>query len=139
MCAANSRPNEPRSLPISVRSRGSRECPDPALSIREVSGFVLSEARYAPGYRGGIHHHPAPLFVYVVNGGFRESCSCGCVTYGPGSLHFHPGDDPHAGTIGDRGAFCFNVTLDESWWSRVKSDIGHRQNEVWPKAVAALA
>jgi len=109
------------------------------FSTRAVGSVVLSAARYEPGFRGDVNRHPVPYFVYVVEGGFTESCSNGCVPYGQGSLHFHPSDDPHAGSVGDHGAHCFNITPSWRLASRLESGLGKRRHEQWPSLIAALA
>jgi AraC-like DNA-binding protein len=139
MCPTHSRTTRLREPPLVIRSAGSRTCPEPVFSTREVGGFVLSEGRYEPGYRGDVHRHPAAYFVYVANGGFVESCSSGCVPYSRGTLHFHTSDDPHAGAVGELGAHCFNITPNEPLGNQLESDIGNRRNEEWPKLIASLA
>jgi AraC family transcriptional regulator len=113
---------------------------EPSLSIREVGGFELAEAQYEPGFRGDVLRHPIPYFVYVVKGDFRESCSCGSVPYGRGSLHFHPSDDPHSGTVGEHGARCFTITpKEDSLAGLLDSGIRRLRHESWPRVIASLA
>jgi len=60
-----------------MRSTSSRtssaEPAAPVVTTREAHGFVLQEARYQPGYRGGVHRHPSAYLGYVVAGDFMTS------------------------------------------------------------------
>src|SRR5262249_17029236 len=92
MCPSPSRTPMAGIPRVVTRSSEDPACPDPVFSTRAVGSVVLSAARYEPGFQGDVHRHPVPYFVYVVEGGFTESCSNGCVPYGRGSVHFHPSD-----------------------------------------------
>lgn len=111
----------------------------PVVSKREVHGFVLEEAIYQPGYRGGQHRHANSYLAYIVAGDFTESCGSGRSRYGSGSLHFHPSDDPHAGVVGESGARCFSIKPSAPISDRLDSGLGAMRHQEWPEHVASLA
>lgn len=111
----------------------------PVVSSREVGGFTLQEARYAPGFGGGIHRHPTAFLGYVVGGDFTETSPRGRALYGRGSLHFHPSDDPHAGVVGSHGARCFNILPAEGLSRRLDAAGDALHGDPWPRHLASLA
>ncbi len=78
------------------------------LHTREA---VFRESRYPGSLRMPMHYHPRPYFSYVAGGGIRERDARGEHEYGPGSVHFHPAGDPHAGRMGADGTTCLSVIL----------------------------
>ena len=73
---------------------------EPLVSTRTLPEFVLREASYRPGYAGSEHRHALPYVGCVIEGSFDERSPRGRASYGRGSVHAHPADDPHAGTVG---------------------------------------
>ena len=82
---------------------------EPVVLTRTLPEFELREARYRPGYAGSEHRHALPYFGLVAEGSFVERSPRGRARYGSGSVHAHPADDPHAGTVGSLGARCFSI------------------------------
>ena len=113
--------------------------PPPLVSTREVPGFVFQESRYRPGYAGGVHRHATAYMGYVVSGDFTEMRPGGRFRYGRGSLHFHPSDDPHAGTVGEQGSICFSIMPSEPLAGRLDSGVGGLRHEDCPRHIASLA
>jgi AraC family transcriptional regulator len=74
-----------------------------------------------------------------VTGDFTEARPGGRVRYGRGSLHFHPSDDPHAGTVGGDGSICFSIMPPDALAGRLDSSVGGLRHEECPRHVASLA
>jgi AraC family transcriptional regulator len=79
------------------------------LATREVGRFVLRESRYAPDLRLPRHDHADPYFSLVVRGSVHERDPRREASYSTGSLHFHPGADPHSGHTEAEGLTCLSV------------------------------
>ena len=111
----------------------------PMVTTREVHGFVLQEARYQPGYGGGVHQHATAYLGYVVDGDFTESAPRGRSRYAGGSLHFHPAGDPHSGVVGEHGARSFNIMPARPLAGRLDDAAARWGHGEWPVHVASLA
>jgi AraC family transcriptional regulator len=109
------------------------------VTTREAHGFVLQEARYQPGYRGGVHRHATAYLGYVVAGDFIETCPRGSSRYGRGSLHFHPAGDPHSGVVGGHGALSFSILPVGPLARRLDDAAGALGEAQAPRHVASLA
>jgi AraC family transcriptional regulator len=79
------------------------------LATRTVEGFVFRKSRYRRGLRMPLHCHPHAYLSFVVAGGLDEHDSGGARRYGPGSLHFHPAEDHHSVSTGDRELVCMSI------------------------------
>jgi AraC family transcriptional regulator len=111
----------------------------PAVSTREVHGFVLQESRHLAGYRGSEHRHSRPFFSCVIEGELIERTRRGTATYGAGSVHFHDSADPHAGEAGDRGLRCFMITPGDRLASRLGAAAGDAAIDAASPLLASFA
>src|SRR5262245_11865987 len=124
----------------SISTRTSSAAPAaPMVTAREVHGFLLQEARYAPGYGGGAHRHPTAYLGYVVAGDFTETSTRGRERYARGSLHFHPAGDSHSGVVGGDGARCFNILPTRPLIGRLDDAASTWGYGEWPRHLALLA
>jgi AraC family transcriptional regulator len=80
------------------------------LATRDVGPFRLRESRYAADLDAPRHDHAEPYFSLVVHGLLRERDPRRETCYEAGSLHFHPGADPHSARVGPTGLVCLSVT-----------------------------
>lgn len=85
----------------------------------EVSGLTLAETAYAPGAHVPAHAHDHALCCLILEGSFTERCGATVAPCGPGTLIFHPQDEPHAHDFDRAGARCFNVQFGAAWSERV--------------------
>ncbi len=82
---------------------------------RRVADLVFSETGYATGAAVPMHAHESPLLCLVLRGGFEER-SCGRRRMlGPGTVLFHPDDEPHAHRFDTPRTRCFSVQLGPKW------------------------
>lgn len=79
------------------------------LATREVGRFLLRESCYRPNLKVPRHDHGGPYFSLVVRGRIRERDPRGGATYEGGTLHFHPGADPHSGEAGSTEPRCLSI------------------------------
>jgi AraC family transcriptional regulator len=80
------------------------------IATRDVGRFQLRESRYPAGLDAPRHDHAEPYFSLVVHGLLRERDPRRETCYEAGSLHFHPGADPHSAQVGPTGLVCLSVT-----------------------------
>lgn len=80
------------------------------LATRDVGRFRLRESRYAADLDVPRHDHAEPYFSLVVHGLLRERDPRRETCYEAGSLHFHPGADPHSAQVGPTGLVCLSLT-----------------------------
>jgi AraC family transcriptional regulator len=90
------------------------------LRWRRVGGLTLAEVQYAAGQRVHRHIHPHARFVLLLSGGITEIRGDDTQTYGPSTLLFRRGDEPHAYMVGRTGATCLIVDVDEEWQARAR-------------------
>jgi AraC family transcriptional regulator len=95
-------------------------------STRQVSGLTLAETEYAAGLHVPAHAHDHGLCCLVIEGSFIERTGSKSATLEPGSLLFHPPDEPHAHDFARTGGRCFNIQFGSSWVERMDS-FGLRQ------------
>ena len=100
------------SKPLLIESAG--EAFGRVLATRRVDGFLFRKSRYRRGLRMPVHSHPLPYLSFVVAGGMDESDPGGTRHYPPGSLHFHPAEDHHAGYTGERDLVCMSIIPDNT-------------------------
>lgn len=93
--------------PLFIESAG--ETFGRVLATRSVHGFLFRKSRYRPGIRMPVHCHPHPYLSFVIAGGIDESDAGGDRRYGPGSLHFHPAEDHHSGSTGNRDLVSMSI------------------------------
>jgi AraC family transcriptional regulator len=96
--------------PPSLRLESAGESFGTVLATRDVGGFRLRESRYAAGLALPRHEHVEPYFSLVVRGQLRERDPRREASYDAGSLHFHPGADPHSGCVGASELVCLSLT-----------------------------
>lgn len=84
-------------------------------------GLTFSETRYIPDLHVPVHGHEPAYFCFLVAGSYWEQYGRRRVTYGPGSVVYHPANEVHHGIIGGAGGRCFHVGLGPSWMGRVAS------------------
>jgi AraC family transcriptional regulator len=90
------------------------------LRWRRVGGLTLAEVQYAAGQRVHRHIHPHARFVLLLSGGITEIRGDDTQTYGPSTLLFRRGDEPHAYMVGRTGATCLIVDVAEEWQARAR-------------------
>jgi len=81
------------------------------LDRRVAGDFELRFSRYEGPAELPAHRHPDAYFCYVVAGGIDEQAGGHDRSFGPGSLHFHPAGDPHAGRTGHAGLCSLSIVL----------------------------
>jgi len=89
------------------------------IRTRRVGSFLLRESRYAPAKLLPTHHHLRAYFCFVFQGGLRERRARHDHDFAPGSVHFHPAGDPHAGQVGPLGATCLSIVPDRALTRRL--------------------
>ena len=81
----------------------------------EVSGFILSESRYAPGTKISPHSHAHAYLCILLDGGYREVFNgverC-CV---PSTLIFHPAGEVHSDHFLGAGGTIFRFEIGREW------------------------
>jgi AraC family transcriptional regulator len=100
---------------------------------RQVSGLTLAETEYAGGLHVPAHAHDHALCCLVLDGAFTERSGRRSEILEPGSLIFHPQDEPHAHDFERSGGRCFNIQFGSPWVERMHA-FGMRQ----PAAPASL-
>ena len=91
------------------------------ISTRRAGEFLLRESRYDAAIRMPTHHHPRAYFCFVFRGGLRERRAHHDFDFDAGSLHFHPGFEPHRGSMGPAGATCLSIVPHGSLAERVNA------------------
>jgi AraC family transcriptional regulator len=86
---------------------------------REVSGLTLAETEYSPGLSVPAHAHHHALCSLVLDGSFTERVGVRRAHCSPGSLIYHPPDEPHSHDFHGEGGRCFNVQFGASWTTRL--------------------
>ena len=61
--------------------------PLPGMEGKEM---IVKEFFLPPGYVGGTHKHPGPVFVYVLEGELNVETDQGTQTFSPGELYREP-------------------------------------------------
>jgi AraC family transcriptional regulator len=89
------------------------------LAHREVSGLTLAETVYTPRLHVPAHAHDHGLVCLVLHGAFTERLGRRTATLAPGSLLYHPADEPHAHDFSGGGARCFNIQFGADWRTRI--------------------
>lgn len=89
-------------------------------STRQVSGLTLAETEYASGLHVPAHAHEHALCCLVLEGSFTERSGTRSVQCAPGSLIFHPQDEPHAHDFHRTGGRCFNIQFGSIWVERME-------------------
>jgi AraC family transcriptional regulator len=102
-------------------------------SARQVSGLTMAETEYASGLHVPAHAHDHGLCCLVLEGSFTERSGRNSEVLEPGSLIFHPPDEPHSHDFARSGGRCFNIQFGSSWVERMHA-FGMRQ----PGAPASL-
>jgi AraC family transcriptional regulator len=95
-------------------------------SARQVSGLTLAETAYASGLHVPAHAHDHGLCCLVLEGSFTERVGGKSASLEPGSLIFHPPDEPHAHDFAHSGGRCFNIQFGAPWVERMEA-FGLRQ------------
>ena len=98
----------PRATSLRIDSAGARF--GTVLATRDVGRFRLRESRYAADLEVPRHDHLEPYFSVVIHGVLHEHDPRHGMCYEPGSLHFHPGGDPHSARMGPGGLVCLSLT-----------------------------
>ena len=107
------------------------------VGTRQAGRFLLRESRYAPAMIMPAHHHDAPYFSFVVRGAIEERSRRRDHLYEGGSLHFHPGHDPHSVRTGPEGTTCLSLVPDGRLAVRLDAQPPVVGRE--PSPIAALA
>ena len=63
------------------------QAPVPGLEEKEV---IIKHFELPPGYVGGRHYHPGPVYVYVLKGVFTIETEEGTQTYKAGEIYPEP-------------------------------------------------
>jgi AraC family transcriptional regulator len=88
---------------------------------RQVSGLTLAETEYPAGLHVPAHAHDHALCCLVLDGSFIERTGSRSANLKPGSLLFHPQDEPHSHDFERSGGRCFNIQFGSEWVERMKS------------------
>jgi AraC family transcriptional regulator len=89
------------------------------LGSRQVSGLTLAETVYTAGLHVPAHAHDNALCCLVLEGSFTERLGSRRSSCEPGSLIYHPADEPHGHDFHRGGGRCFNVQFGEDWAQRI--------------------
>jgi AraC family transcriptional regulator len=89
-------------------------------SACQVSGLTLAETEYASGLKVPAHAHDHALCSLVLDGSFTERSGSRSAACEPGSLIFHPRDEPHSHTFDRAGGRCFNIQFGSEWVGRME-------------------
>ena len=84
------------------------------IGVRTVNGFIVTEARYAKGFRVGRHEHSLPGLTFVLDGDFTERFANGEHACDRGTLVVKPPDAAHSDAFGGAGARCLIIEV-EPW------------------------
>jgi AraC family transcriptional regulator len=95
------------------------------LRARRVAGLTLTETTYPPSAVVPSHAHDSSRLCFVLEGGFAERAGGVSKRCGPGTLLFHPRDEPHAQQFDDTTSRCLAVHLGPRFESRL-SELGIR-------------
>lgn len=98
----------PRATSLRIDSAGVRF--GTVLATRDVGRFRLRASRYAALLEVPRHDHLEPYFSFVVRGVLHERGPRCETCYEAGSLHFHPGAEPHSARVGPVGLSCLSLT-----------------------------
>lgn len=90
------------------------------LRWRRVTGLTLAEVEYEPGQRIHRQTHAHGRFVLVLRGELREAQGGQTIGYGPSTLLFRCGGEPHSYSVSDKGARCLVVDMDAAWLARAR-------------------
>ena len=89
------------------------------IQTRRAGRFLFRESRYRRALRMPSHYHPRAYFSYVVEGDLRERDARGETDHRPGSVHFHASGEPHSDRMGDDGAVCLSIILNDELSARL--------------------
>ncbi len=90
------------------------------LRWRRVGGLTLAEVDYEPGQRIHRHVHAHARFVLVRRGALTETIDGEVGSYGSSTLLFRSAHEPHSYAVGDSGARCLIVDVDDEWYARAR-------------------
>lgn len=90
------------------------------ISEREVAGFQLMEAVYAPGQRVPRHSHEQANFCIALKGRCTESYGRKIRDYKPFTLDFLPPDHEHSLNFQATGLRCFSIDIGPQWLERMR-------------------
>jgi AraC family transcriptional regulator len=88
------------------------------LRWRRVGGLLLGEVRYESKQRVCQHLHAHARFLLVLAGAITETRGDDTHTYGPSTLLFQRGGEPHTYVTSSAGATCLIVDMDSAWRAR---------------------
>ena len=80
-----------------------------------VSGFNLSESRYAPGTKLSPHSHSRAYLSILLNGGYREVFDRIERVCSPSTLIFHPAGEVHSEHFLGAGGTIFRFEFGREW------------------------
>jgi AraC family transcriptional regulator len=84
------------------------------LRIREVGGLMLAETVYGPNHRLPRHTHDHSSFCFVLQGTFTGIYGTQTRACWPGTLVFHPSDEPHSECFEGSGARLFSLGITDN-------------------------
>lgn len=90
------------------------------LGEREVAGFMLVEAVYAPGQRVPQHCHELANFCIAIQGRCTESYGRRIREYKPLTLDFLPPNQDHSLIFQAAGLRCFSIDIAPRWLERMR-------------------
>jgi len=85
------------------------------ISAEERIRMRLATTSFPPRARLPLHARPVSYLSLVLAGSYLERVGRETVDCRPLSLRFHSADEEHAHVLGDSGAECLNIELDEDW------------------------
>jgi AraC family transcriptional regulator len=107
-------------------------------ALRAVGPLTLAETAYRPGAHVPAHAHENAICCLVLRGALTERRGRRPVLCEPGTLLFHPWDEPHAHDFHAVGAGMFTVVLGTPWRDRLREIGGlaapkavHRSRASW--------
>ncbi len=108
---------------------------------REVTGFTLTETRYAPGAEVPRHSHENGYICLVRQGGYTESYGAKTRDCQPLTLAFHPAGEVHSERFHNSEVRSFNIEFTPLLLDRIRrcSRVLDTQAEFHGGAMSALA
>jgi AraC family transcriptional regulator len=85
----------------------------------EAAGLILSETRFPAHHDIPSHAHENAYFRFVLEGLSTDVTRRRTFQSGPGTLVFHPADDPHANHWSESGGRSLNIEVSPSWLDRL--------------------
>ena len=87
------------------------------VRTRRAGDLVFRLSRYPARLHLPAHHHRGAYFSFVARGWLAERRGRTHAEFAPGSVHFHPAEESHAGDTGPDGLLCLSIVPEAGLWN----------------------